>query len=95
MFVLLCILYMQYHIYILECSDKTLYTGWTTDIQKRVLAHNTLKTGAKYTSMRRPVKLVYSESFETRSEAMKRECAVKKMSRVEKLGLVGRKGKLI
>lgn len=79
---------MQYHIYILECSDKTLYTGWTTDIEQRVLTHNTSKLGAKYTSMRRPVKLVYSESFETRSEAMKRECAVKAMSRVEKLGLI-------
>jgi putative endonuclease len=79
---------MQYHIYILECADKTLYTGWTTDIQKRVITHNTSKLGAKYTSIRRPVKLVYSESFETRSEAMKRECAVKGMSRVEKLRLV-------
>ena len=75
---------MQYHTYILECSDRTLYTGWTTDIEKRVITHNTLKTGAKYTSMRRPVKLVYSESFETRSEAMKRECVVKKMTRKEK-----------
>lgn len=81
---------MQYHIYILECSDKTLYTGWTTDIQKRVLAHNTLKTGAKYTSMRRPVKLVYSESFETRSEAMKRECAVKGLSRRQKQELINK-----
>ena len=79
---------MQYHIYILECTDKTLYTGWTTNIEKRVLAHNTLKTGAKYTSIRRPVKLVYSESFETRSEAMKRECAVKGMSRKEKLKMI-------
>jgi putative endonuclease len=79
---------MKYFTYILECSDGTLYTGWTTDIEKRVLAHNTLKTGAKYTSMRRPVKLVYSESFESRSFAMKRECEVKRMSRKEKLGLM-------
>lgn len=78
----------MYFVYILKCVDNTLYTGWTTDIDKRVLAHNTLKTGAKYTSMRRPVNLVYSESFETKSEAMKRECEVKKMSRKEKLRLI-------
>lgn len=79
---------MQYFIYILECADGTLYTGWTNDIDKRVQAHNTLKTGAKYTSMRRPVKLVYSEIFETKSEAMKRECEVKAMSRKGKLDLI-------
>ncbi len=79
---------MQYHIYILECADKTLYTGWTTDIQKRVITHNTSKLGAKYTSIRRPVKLVYSESFETRSEAMKRECELKKLTRKEKQTLI-------
>lgn len=79
---------MQYFVYILECADGTLYTGWTTDIEKRVSAHNTSKVGAKYTSMRRPVKLVHSESFETRSLAMKRECEVKGMSRKEKLGLI-------
>jgi len=80
----------MYFIYILECADKTLYTGWTTDIEKRVLTHNTLKTGAKYTSMRRPVTLVYSEEFESRSLAMKRECEVKAMSRKEKLGLINK-----
>lgn len=78
----------MYYTYILECADGTLYTGWTTDLNKRVLAHNELKTGAKYTSARRPVKLVYSESFETKGEAMKRECEVKKMTRVFKLGLI-------
>jgi len=80
----------MYFIYILECADGTLYTGWTTNIEKRVLAHNTSKVGAKYTSMRRPVRLVYSEGFETKSLAMKRECEVKKMSRKEKLGLINK-----
>lgn len=77
----------MYFVYILECFDGTLYTGWTVDIDKRVIAHNESKTGAKYTSMRRPVRLVYSESFETKSGAMKRECGVKKMSRKQKQNL--------
>jgi putative endonuclease len=85
----------MYFVYILECADGTLYTGWTVDIDKRVLAHNESKTGAKYTSARRPVKLVYSESFETKSEAMKRECEVKKMSRVGKLGLIEKNKKTL
>ena len=64
--------------YILKCSDGTLYTGWTNDIEKRLKAHNEGK-GAKYTKSRRPVKLVYFETFETRQEAMKREAAIKRM----------------
>ncbi len=73
--------------YILTCSDGTLYTGWTTDIEKRVEKHNSGK-GAKYTSGRRPVKLEYFEKFETKQEAMKREYAIKKLSRKEKLKLI-------
>lgn len=73
--------------YILTCSDGTLYTGWTTDIEKRVEKHNSGK-GAKYTSGRRPVKLEYFEKFETKQEAMKREYAIKKLSRQEKLKLI-------
>jgi putative endonuclease len=76
---------MSHFVYILECADKTLYTGYTNDLEKRILAHNTLKTGAKYTKGRRPVKLLYSEKFKTKSEAMKREAELKKMERVEKL----------
>ncbi len=79
---------MKYFVYMLECSDGTLYTGWTTDIEKRVLAHNELKTGAKYTSARRPVKIVYFEECVGKKEAMKREWEIKKMTRVEKLKLV-------
>lgn len=79
---------MEHFIYILECSDKTLYIGYTNDLEKRVLAHNTLKTGAKYTRARRPVVLKYFEKFENKSIAMKREAVLKKMNRKEKLGLL-------
>ena len=68
--------------YILECSDGTLYTGWTNDLERRVKAHNAGK-GAKYTKSRRPVKLVYFESFSTKQEAMRRECEIKQLKRQE------------
>ncbi len=73
--------------YILKCKDETLYTGWTNDIEKRLEAHNAGK-GAKYTRSRRPVELVYLEQFETKEEAMRREYAIKHMTRRAKLGLV-------
>lgn len=73
--------------YILECSDGTLYTGWTTDIDKRLLCHNSGQ-GAKYTRTRLPVKLLYYEVFSTKKEAMSREYHIKKMSRTEKLALI-------
>lgn len=82
---------MKYFVYILECSDKTLYTGYTNDVGKRIITHNTLKTGARYTKARRPVKLVYSKGFKTKSEALKREMAIKKMMRGDKLKLVYKK----
>jgi len=80
---------MNYYIYILRCSDDTLYTGITTDIKRRVSEHNDSKKGAKYTKMRRPVKLVYSEEAKDRSSALKREHEIKKMSRLKKLELLG------
>lgn len=73
--------------YILRCSDDTLYTGWTTDIQKRLNAHNSGK-GARYTRPRRPVSLVYYEVFQTREEAMQREWKIKHLTRQEKLKLI-------
>lgn len=79
---------MKYFVYMLECADKTLYTGWTTDVEKRVVAHNTSKTGAKYTSARRPVRLVYVEECLSRSEALMREAEIKKLSRERKLALM-------
>ena len=75
--------------YIVECSDHTLYTGWTNDLEKRIRAHNEGK-GAKYTKSRRPVRLVYFETFSTKEEAMSREYRIKKMSRQEKIRLFTR-----
>ena len=81
---------MEYpwHIYILRCADDTLYTGVTTDLARRVSEHNESLKGAKYTRVRRPVLLVYSEAFESRSAACIREAAIKKLSREEKSRLI-------
>ena len=78
----------------LKCSDGTLYTGWTNDLEKRVEAHNSGK-GAKYTKARRPVELAYYEEFETKEQAMKREYAIKQLGRKGKQKLIaGKKVKL-
>ncbi|WP_417332653.1 GIY-YIG nuclease family protein [Halarcobacter sp.] len=79
---------MSYFVYILECSDKSLYTGITTDVKKRLDEHNTSEKGAKYTKARRPVTLIYFEKSENRSSASKREYEIKKLSRRKKLQLV-------
>ena len=79
---------MNNYVYILECSDKTLYTGTTNNIEKRIQEHNNTRTGAKYTRARRPVKLVYVEACSTPSIALKREAEIKKLSRAQKLLLV-------
>lgn len=76
----------MYYVYILKCKDGTLYTGSTNDIEKRVLVHNAGK-GAKYTRGRLPVKLVHSESFETKGEALRRESLIKNLSKVQKSDL--------
>jgi len=73
--------------YMLRCADGSLYTGWTNDLEKRVAIHNG-GTGAKYTRGRRPVSLAYFEEFATKEEAMKREAAIKKLSKAEKEKLV-------
>ena len=78
---------MENYVYIVQCHDGSLYTGWTTDVEKRVASHNA-GTGAKYTKARRPVTLVYYEALETKSEALKREAAIKKLTRTEKLELI-------
>jgi len=78
----------MYYLYILQCSDKTLYTGITVDLARRLKEHNTSKSGAKYTSARRPVKLVYSKKFRNRSTASREESRIKKLSREEKLALI-------
>lgn len=73
--------------YLVQCRDGTFYCGWTNCLEKRVQAHNEGK-GAKYTRARRPVALVYAESFATKEEAMRREAAIKRMSRQEKERLI-------
>lgn len=78
----------MYYLYIVECADKTLYTGITTDLKRRLIEHNDTKLGAKYTSSRRPVKLVYSRKFKNRSAASKKEALIKKLKRIQKLDLI-------
>ena len=75
--------------YIVKCCDNTLYTGWTTDLDRRIEAHNSGK-GAKYTRSRRPVELIYAERFDTKQEAMRREWEIKQLSREDKLRLAGK-----
>ena len=78
-----------YYLYIMCCSDESLYTGITTDLERRLWEHNHSEKGAKYTRVRRPVCLVYSESYPDRSAASKREYQIKKkMSRKDKLALI-------
>jgi len=79
----------MYYLYILKCSDGTLYTGVTTDLGRRVREHNSSKLGAKYTRMRRPVKLAYSKKFKNRSKASAEEYKIKSLNRTEKLKLLG------
>ena len=74
-------------VYILQCKDNSLYTGWTNDIDKRLEAHNSGR-GAKYTRGRGPVRLVHLETFETKEEALKRERAIKRLSTEKKWKLV-------
>ncbi|MFR1629174.1 MAG: GIY-YIG nuclease family protein [Thomasclavelia ramosa] len=71
------------YVYIVKCQDNTFYTGWTTDLVKQINAHNHGK-GAKYTKARRPVELVYFEEYTEKSLALKREYAIKQMTRKEK-----------
>ncbi len=82
---------MGYYIYILECADGTWYTGWTTDPERRLKVHNSGK-GAKYTRSRRPVRLIYTETFETAVEAQRREYAIKRLTRAQKEAIVAGKG---
>lgn len=71
------------YVYMVRCSDGTLYTGYTNDLKNREAKHNEGK-GAHYTRIRRPVNIVYSEEFETKSEAMKREHQIKSLKREDK-----------
>lgn len=80
----------MHYTYIVKCRDNTFYTGWTTNLEKRIKAHNEGR-GAKYTRSRAPVCLVYYEEYETKQEALKREYAIKQFSRKEKLALIQEK----
>ena len=75
------------YVYIVECRDQTLYTGWTTDLARRIVAHNAGR-GGKYTCRRLPVRLVYAKEYEDKSTALKREYALKQLTREEKLALI-------
>lgn len=79
----------MYYVYMVKCADDTLYTGIATELERRIEEHNTSDKGAKYTRVRRPVELVYSETYPDRSAASKREYEIKrKMTRAEKLALI-------
>ena len=78
------------YVYILECADKTLYTGWTIDINNRIKVHNEGKA-SKYTRARLPVKLVYLETYDNKIDAQKREWQIKQLTRKEKLSLMNEK----
>ena len=79
----------MHYIYLVRCSDDSLYCGWTTDLKRRIDAHNGhIPGGAKYTRGRRPVTLVYAESFHQKQEAQRREYAIKQMTKTKKLGLI-------
>ena len=79
---------MSAYIYIVKCSDGTLYTGWTNDVPARIAAHNN-GNGAKYTRSRRPVFLLYKEELPSKQDALRRECEIKRMTRKQKLSLIG------
>ena len=78
----------SWFVYILRCSDKTLYTGITTDVDRRLIEHNAAKSVTKYTRARQPVKMVYKESAESRSSAGKREVFIKSLTRIQKQSLI-------
>jgi len=80
----------RYFLYILKCNDLTLYTGISTDLKRRIDEHNHSSIGARYTRGRRPVKLVYSKKFNSRSLATKEESRIKKLSRSEKTQLISK-----
>ena len=78
----------QWLVYIVECADKSFYTGITIDIQRRLREHNSDTKGARYTRMRRPVKLVFQQPFENRSQASKQEHSIKQLNRKQKAKLI-------
>ena len=80
----------KYYVYIVNCNDNTFYCGYSNNVEKRVDVHNK-SLGAKYTKTRLPVKLIYTECFDSKSEAMKREYQIKQLTRQQKLKLIREK----
>jgi putative endonuclease len=78
----------MWYVYIAQCRDKTLYTGVTKDLRRRETEHNTSQLGARYTSSRRPVRIIFSKKFINRSEASIEEARIKKLTRIEKLEII-------
>ena len=85
----------MYYVYILICADETLYTGITTDLKRRIIEHNSSKLGARYTSSRRPSKIIYSQKFKNRSSALKEEARIKKLKRNKKMELIKKQRDLL
>ena len=83
---------MKWYVYIVRCADGTLYTGITTSLKRRISEHNSSEKGARYTKSRRPVKLVYNETYRTRRSASRREFLIKRMVKKAKEGMVKWKG---
>lgn len=79
---------MSFFVYILKCSDETFYVGCTNNLPKRLKAHNTLKSGAHYTKIRRPVTLIYKEEFDNLTSARAREAEVKRLKKANKEKLI-------
>lgn len=84
----------KHYVYILQCKDNTLYTGYTVNIEERIRLHEAGK-GAKYTRGRGPFRLVYQESFATKAEAMQREYEIKQWNRAKKIALINKKDKVL
>lgn len=78
----------MHFVYIVECCDGTYYTGYTTNVERRIKEHNHLKKGAKYTRSRRPVQLKYVECYDTKQEACRREYEIKQLSKIKKQLLI-------
>lgn len=78
----------SWYVYIVSCSDGSLYTGTTNDLERRIYQHNASKAGARYTRSRRPVELVYYETVDDRSEACRKEYKIRKLPAMDKIGLI-------
>lgn len=79
---------MKFYVYLLRCSDESLYCGFTTDLDRRINEHNNSPKAAKYTKNKRPVILAYYEEFSDKTSALKREFEIKKMSRQQKIDII-------